>query len=131
MKTVSVSHAERIVSIKYSGLVVDSDLFLGVTDYRDLGLSYRVLIDLTDVQKFNITPEALRAVVKQSSGPQARGWCALVAPTPEAFGLARMYQVYCDVCTGDPRVKVFTDAELARNWIDDMRVPPHAELDQP
>jgi hypothetical protein len=118
MKSVRVDQVRHLVFIDYSGVVVDSDLATGVEEYQDLGADYSVLIDLSQVQQFQITPDALRNVANRSSGSRARGRCALIAPTPVAFGLARMYEVFCDCETGDERVRVFDETAPALLWLE-------------
>jgi hypothetical protein len=117
MKSVRVDDVFHVVFIDYSGLVVDSDLVVGLEEYKDLGADYSVLIDLSRVEDFRITPEALRGVAHQSSGQRARSRCALVAQTPVAFGLARMYEVFCEGETGDSGVRVFGDHGQALQWL--------------
>jgi hypothetical protein len=117
MKKYRIETNARMVFIEYSGVVVHTDLLVGVEEYGRLGPTYSILIDLTGVTNFKIDSDHLRRVARLTSGAAARQRCAVIAPTPTAYGLARMYEVFCSSETGDTGVGVFRDAESARRWV--------------
>jgi hypothetical protein len=117
LKQYDIDHDAHVVTVVYSGVVTDSDLRTGINEYGRLGSNYTVLVDLTTVERIDASAEALRELARVASGRRARKRCAVIAPTPVTFGMARMYQVFCLNETGDSEVGVFSDAAAARMWM--------------
>jgi hypothetical protein len=117
MKSVQIDEAAKVVVVEYREVVTDGDLESGISAYAKLGPKYSVLIDLSNVIRFEVTSEGLRKVARLTAGPDARQRCALIAPTPLAYGLARMYGILCEEEAKDTAVGVFGDAISARRWL--------------
>jgi hypothetical protein len=77
------------------------------------------LIDHRELDASALTPASVRAIadifVRRDSqiGP---GYCALVMGEPYKYGLARMWQAYCDDHLG-LHTRVFYSLEDARDWL--------------
>jgi hypothetical protein len=112
MKTFRIDTAARAVFIEYSGIVTNSDLAAGATEYGPLAAEYMMLVDLSKVEGFEVTTEGICSIGQRSGGDRVNR-CAVIAPTDLAFGLARMFQTY----SANPGVAVFRDAAGARLWL--------------
>ena len=107
MKTFLIDNAAHVVLLECSGVVENSDLKIGFN--RDP--KYSCLIDLSAVEEFRCTWEAIRAAAI-SWGREPLKY-AVIAPSSVAFGLARMYQTQSE----NSDMVVFRDAASAREWL--------------
>ena len=112
MREISVQEEQRIVRIAYSGCVTDADMAGGSPDERVGSDGFSILVDLSGVDEFRVSGEAVEKVAKERKPVNDRR-CAIVAPTAVAFGLSRMYQSY----SGSPNVRVFQEASAALEWL--------------
>jgi hypothetical protein len=93
--------------VLYSGFVTNADLRVGLDTYTKVPLDYAFLIDLTEVQDFDVTPEGVRQAVEAwGKTPRKR---VVLAPTPTSYGFARMYATLSD----RSGIEIFRDAEAA------------------
>jgi len=78
--------------------------------------SFRQLADFTKVTKVSVDAEAVRtAASRRIFAPGSRR--AIVVPSPELFGLARMFATYREIYGGGEDLQVFTDKEEALRWL--------------
>jgi hypothetical protein len=74
------------------------------------------ILDLTRVTKMSIDSEGIRTVAaRRIFSPTARR--AIVAGTPEAYGMARMFATYLEMNVGQTQLQVFMNKEEALRWL--------------
>lgn len=112
--------ARRLVISTGTGTVNDEDVLNHHEQLRrdpDFDPTFDQLSDFTAVTKVEITPEAIRVIASQQLfADNARR--AIVAPTREIFGLARMFQAYRELSEGKEGIAIFRDREQALRWLD-------------
>jgi hypothetical protein len=113
-----IDHEAKIIFTKIEGVVTDEDIITHQKQTRDnpeLDPSYGQLIDLSNIQKLEITTQAVHEFtsLKFSTVWSRR---AFVAPDDLSYGFARMFQMMRDSI--DERTEVFRDMEEARHWLD-------------
>jgi hypothetical protein len=114
MRNVYVDHERRVIVVRYSGLVDNSDAQIGVPEFRQMD-GWSFLIDLRQVGQFDVSTESIQvAAARSGPGPGVR--CAFVAETQIAYGLTRMFELY----SGSDRFGVFRTVAAACDW---LRIP--------
>jgi len=74
------------------------------------------LVDLTQITEVSLDAEAIRtAATRRIFAPGSRR--AIVVPSPELFGLARMFATYREIYGGGEDMQIFTDKEEATRWL--------------
>jgi hypothetical protein len=92
---VSVDRSRKLVITTYSGDVSDADVAEQISEIRKqapYGPAYRAITDFTEVAQFNISSSEIRSVADTDS-PLADAHRVMVAPSDEAYGTSRMFQI--------------------------------------
>ncbi len=115
--TYRIDHENKIIFTKVEGVVTDEDIITHQKQTRndpELDPSYGQLVDLSNIQKLEITAQAVHEF---TSTKFSTVWSrrAFVAPDDLSYGFARMFQMMRD--TADERTEVFRDMEEARHWL--------------
>jgi hypothetical protein len=118
------------VDVRFSGVVTGHELWTAVADGAahpyPAGRRF-VLHDCTDVTQFNLTSAEVRAVAElpTPTGPDGTPVAvALVVPTPEATGLARMWGIFRELAVGRPPHTLFAHSrEEALAWLAGEGIP--------
>jgi hypothetical protein len=93
--SVSIDSRRKLVVTTYAGLVTDHDVARQISEiarnapYDD---EYRAITDFTQVTQFEISSEQIRSVA-ESRSPLERAQRVMVAPSDEAYGTSRMFQM--------------------------------------
>jgi len=114
--SVSVDQNRRLICISVEGVVRDEDLrALGRRVRGDPAFAegFPVLYDCTGATAILVTGELVFDMGTAARADQNR--VAFIAPSPAAFGLARMYQIVAD--ESGNRVRVFATADQAIAWL--------------
>jgi hypothetical protein len=120
-----IDHERRVVTAKGHGTLTDEDFFAYQEDVwsRPEVNGYNELVDLSQVEHIALRSiDRLRELAKLSAGMDPRSSAsrfAIVAPTGEAFGLARMYETYRSMeDSSTKQVGVFRTLEEALAFLD-------------
>ena len=111
-----VDNSQGLIRISLHGSVVDSDLVnvsRAVRAEPALAAGLPVLYDCSDATEIRLSAELVRTLGTGARADSNR--VAFVAPSPTAFGLARMYQIVSD--TGTDRIQVFSSLDEAVAWL--------------
>ncbi len=120
-----IDHERRLVTAKGHDTLTDEDFF----EYQEEVWSrpdvngYNELVDMSQVEHIALKSIGrIRELAKLSAGMDSRSSAsrfAIVAPTGEAFGLARMYQTYRSMeDRSTKQVGVFRTLEEALAFLD-------------
>ena len=113
--SVQLDRERHLIVISAEGDVGDTDLEALSKTARampEVATGIGVLYDCSGLSSVSVT----RGLV-QELGMRARNdtnRVAFVAPTPVAFGLARMYQI---ISGGEDRMQIFPDRDTALAWL--------------
>lgn len=92
---VAVDRSRKLVISTYSGDVTDADVAWQISEIRKQAPydpAYRAITDFTQVRHFNISSSEIRSVA-ESDSPLAEAERVMVAPSDEAYGTSRMFQI--------------------------------------
>jgi hypothetical protein len=102
-----------------SGVLTRDELFSTVAELQEdaeITPDFSTLIDLSEVTSVDaITGEIVRSLAAAPIKAVAR--CAFVAPSPAAFGIARMFASYRDARGNPERIGVFRAVRDAEDWL--------------
>ena len=113
----SIDHTDRVVRTDSWGVLTDAEIFdfyARLTADPEFNPGYKHLCDFTRVTQVAASSEALRelanALIFDKSTRRA-----LVVKGDRDYGLARMFQTYCELA--GIAVEVFRDREAAVAWL--------------
>jgi hypothetical protein len=118
-----IFHDARLVVATVSGVMTGEDLSAYQTDVwtREELAGYDEIVDLTGVESFDYQSgdqvKELARLAGKMDVSHHPGRLAIVAPSVEAFGLARMYQTYREMAPGNKVIKVLKSMAEARDWL--------------
>ncbi len=112
----------RLVLTRASGTLTDADVLAlktRLTQDPDFVPGMRELSDCRGIERLDVTPAGVRAMVQQDQRQGADGphRLALVLSKDVAFGMARMYQSLAGSNEQD-HVGVFRDIDEAKAWLE-------------
>jgi hypothetical protein len=119
-----IDTAAQLVLARVTGVLTHEDI-LGYQQSvwsRPEVVGFDELVDVTDVERIAFESSRrvgeLAAVAAGMDASSKSGRLAIVAPTPESYGLARMYQTYRETSPGSTKlVKVFHTLDDAWTWL--------------
>lgn len=115
--SISIDEPGHLIRISLHGRVQPADLLDLSKQLRSeaaLIAGWPILYDCSAVTEILVSAELIRSLALAAR--QDKNYLAFVAPSPTAFGLARMYQILSDAAS---RVAVFPTLELAAAWLRD------------
>ncbi len=119
--TYVIDVARHLVISTGSGVVNDDDIRNHHAQLRRdpaFDPTFDQLTDFTGVTKVELSSETVRIIAsEQIFAEHSRR--AVVAPTTQIFGLARMFQAYRELSGGKESVQIFQDREEALLWLRD------------
>jgi hypothetical protein len=97
--TVEIDHNNALVTTKYFGEVLNSDLTRKLQLLADLlpPAHYRELIDTRDVQRVRWMAETIASFTQTQGFVSNESLRVIVAPSDANFGIARMVQLYSEL----------------------------------
>jgi hypothetical protein len=111
-----VDETARVLHVDVSGPVDDAQLLDLVISLRRepafIG-GYPILCNCSAVTSVMISAAMIESLAR--AGRARTNFVAVIAPSAIAFGLARMYQIFCD--PEDARIRVFANSEEAMGWL--------------
>jgi hypothetical protein len=110
---------QRLVITTASGVLTAEDCLEHLRQLaRDVSFNgdFRQLIDLTDVTKVDIDLNQMMELAERTPF-SAKSRRALIAPTPVAFGLSRMYAGLRKYYGGEEEIWVFDNGDEAFLWL--------------
>ena len=117
----SVDPDTQVRVAKFTGTVDDDELLSTYRRLRsspDYDASANVLVDLSDVERLDVSPQALGELVA-TLRPMERNLAgrrrAIVAASDAVYGMARMYEIMRSDSPED--IRVFRDLMAAREWL--------------
>jgi hypothetical protein len=118
--TIQVDDPHRLIRVSLPRELTDVGLinvFALLRAMQEFANGYSLLFDGTDVQHTELTGDGVYNLARSTEGDLNR--VAIVASTPVAFGMARMYEI----CSNwkEERVSVFSDKESALAWLSAAR----------
>ncbi len=121
--TYVIDLARRLVISTGTGTVNDGDFRMHHQQLRhdpDFDPTFDQLTDFTGVTKVDVTTETVRVIASDHIFSE-RSRRAVVAPTSQVFGLARMFQSYRELSGGKEGIEIFRDREQALRWLEAPR----------
>ena len=112
-----VDESTRVFHVQAIGEVNDAELMDLIDRLRQevaFISGYPILCDCSALTAVLISSSLIEWLAKAATS--RTNFVAVIAPTPVAFGLARMYQIFSD--PEYARIHVFARAEDARAWLD-------------
>lgn len=119
-----IDREKRLVSARATGVLTHDDL-IGYQDdawSSDEVMGFDEIVDMSSVEQIafessrRVSELASLAAQKDLKGDPSR--LAIVAPSLEAYGLARMYQTYRETAPRSTRtVRVFRSLTEAQEWL--------------
>lgn len=106
-------HRYRVLLSRFSGGVGDEDLLSQVRLAKAIGARRTVsgaIMDFTDVASFDVSPGVVSSLARLAN----RKSRVFVVPTPEMFGLARLYATINGLSSVRPPMLVKTREEAYR-----------------
>jgi hypothetical protein len=82
----------------------------------DFKSEFDQVVDLRSVTSFNMTGEQARMLARRKIFARASRR-AFVAPSPAAFGMARMWEAYSELSDNPSQIRVFSDLTSALKWL--------------
>ena len=90
--------ANRILRCRFEGAVTDdslSECYRGIGKYAALMAPSTGILDLSAVASFEVSPETIRKLASLPPAiPDPRTPRVIVAPSPQVFGMARMFEIH-------------------------------------
>jgi hypothetical protein len=115
--TYQIDVALRLVRTHSSGVLTDesvADLYRRMGADPTFDRTFRQLCDLRDLDRLEVTSDGLRELAATSIfAPESRR--AFVVGRDLDYGIARMFQAYCELAGAS--VGVFRDWEAAGTWL--------------
>jgi hypothetical protein len=105
----------QLILITLHGDIGDGDLMelsRAVRALPELAAGHAVLYDCSSVASVGVSQALIQQLgmgARQDTNP-----IAFIAPSPIAYGLARMYQI---IAGGDDRIEIFEGESEAREWL--------------
>ena len=113
--SVTVDRERRLILIAFDGDVSNdtlTELSTAVRRESALEEGFGVLYDCRGAAAINVTGDLVRGMGRRAKPDTNR--IAMLANTPAAFGLARMYQM---VAEGEDRIRIFDSDSEALAWL--------------
>jgi hypothetical protein len=89
--------ANRILRCRFEGAVTDeslSECYRDIGKYAALTAPIRGILDLSAVASFEVSPGTIRKLASLPPAiPDPRTPRVIVAPSPQVFGMARMFEI--------------------------------------
>ena len=82
----------------------------------DFDPGFRQVADFTGTTSILVSSEDVRAMAARNFFGQGARRC-VIAPTPEIFGLARMFQTFRELSGGKEELNIFSEREEALRWL--------------
>ncbi len=114
----AVDAAKRLTVGRAWGVLTDEEFLEAneaIISHPGIEPDFNQLLDLSEVTSFEVSTALVRALVDQPGFFTKEARRAVVAPSPAAFGTARMFQSLQDGRWGDPQV--FRTLEEALRWL--------------
>ncbi len=119
--TYEIDREQNLIVTTASGTLTDDDV-LGLkarlVQDKHFKPGMRELSDIRNIDRLDVTPAGVRAMVKQDRDDAvivSSHRLAIVLSDDVAFGMARMYQMLTESTMDD--VGVFRDIEEAKSWL--------------
>lgn len=117
---IQVDDPHRLIRVSLPRELTDAGLlnvFALLRAMLEFANGYSLLFDGTDVQHTKLTGNGIYNLARSTENDLNR--VAIVASTPVAYGMARMYEI----CSNwkEERVSVFSDEESALAWLRAVR----------
>jgi hypothetical protein len=112
-----IDESKRVFHVLAIGEVNDAELMDLSDRLRREGAfvsQYPILCDCSELTAVHISSSLIESLAKAAR--LRTNFVAVIAPSPAAFGLARMYQIFSD--PEDARIHVFAGAEEAMAWLE-------------
>ena len=116
-----VDESRKVFHVEAIGEVDDTELMDLIVRLRQEAAfvsGYPVLCDCTALTRVSVSSSLIELTARV--GRSRTNFVAVIASLPVAFGLARMYQIFCDPDCA--RIHVFAEAEEATAWLNSQPV---------
>ena len=113
----TIDHADRVVRTDSWGILTDSeilDLYARLAADPEFDPAYKQLCDLHKVAQIAASSETLRELANASIFDKGTRRAIVVANDLD-YGLARMFQTYCDLA--GVAIEIFREREAAVAWL--------------
>jgi hypothetical protein len=108
-----VFHVQAIGEVNDTQLTELSDR---LSHEADFVAGYPILCDSSTLKAVSISSNLIESLARAARS--RKNFVAVIAPSPVAFGLARMYQIFTD--PENARIQVFSGEEEATAWLDNV-----------